>query len=186
MGRVKAVLLDRDGVICRNRPDHVKSWDEFEFLDDALRELPRLTDAGLKIAIVTNQAIIGRGTVAESLVMEINAKMCDALGSADIDVAGVYVCPHRPEDGCDCRKPAPGLIHQAASGLGVESSECCLVGDVYSDAVAGLTGGCRMAYLIPSSRPMGLPESEDPALKGRLVVAEDLKAAVSEILALAS
>ena len=186
MGNLKAVLLDRDGVICKNRPDSVKSWAEFEFLDDALRELPRLTSAGLKIAIVTNQAIIGREVVAQSVVAEIHEKMCHELAGASVVVNGVFVCPHTPENSCECRKPAPGLIHQAADDLGVEPSQCCLVGDVYSDAIAGLMGGCRMAYLVPSTRPMDLPARIDPSLSRRLVVARDLNGAVSAILSLAS
>jgi D-glycero-D-manno-heptose 1,7-bisphosphate phosphatase len=179
---LKAVLLDRDGVICVNRDDHVKNWSEFEFLPDAANQLQRLSTVGLRLAIVTNQAIIGRGMVSHRAVEKINTQMCERLRQSGVEIEGVFICPHAPDDECGCRKPAPGLVSKAIDRMAIEPDQSCIVGDVYSDIAAGFSGGCRSGFLVSSNRDQGRPDICVPEPWQRLTKVRSLGEAVSAIL----
>jgi D-glycero-D-manno-heptose 1,7-bisphosphate phosphatase len=141
------VLLDRDGVINRNRAEHIKSWAEFEFLPGALEALRMLADLGIPVAILTNQSVIGRGLASEEAVAEINARMMAAIRAAGGRVDGVWVCPHTPEDNCLCRKPRPGLLLQASAVLALDLSRSYFIGDARSDVEAALAVGCQPVFV---------------------------------------
>ncbi|WP_448592659.1 D-glycero-beta-D-manno-heptose 1,7-bisphosphate 7-phosphatase [Thermoflexus hugenholtzii] len=140
---MRAIFLDRDGVICENRPDHVKSWAEFQFLPGVLSALRRLAQAPLAIVVVTNQAIIRRGLVPASVVEEIHERMAWHVRQAGGRLDAVYYCPHRPDEGCFCRKPQPGLLFQAAWDLGLELGRSYLIGDALTDIEAARAAGCQ-------------------------------------------
>src|SRR5262245_64756620 len=110
----RAVFLDRDGVLNVNLDAHVRSWDEFQFLDGALAAVRRLHEAGWSLVVVTNQAAIGRGLMTAGAVADIHARMCAAVAAAGGAIARVEHCPHHPDDGCDCRKPKPGMLQRGA------------------------------------------------------------------------
>lgn len=148
---MKAVFVDRDGVINRNRRDHVKSWEEFAFLPRAAEALAELTRHGLRIVVLTNQAIVNRGMVPRERVDEIHARMVDALEAAGARIEGVFYCPHRPDERCDCRKPNPGLLLQVSRELGIDISRSYLIGDALSDLRAAWSAGCR-PILVMSGR----------------------------------
>lgn len=143
-----AVFIDRDGVICENRDDYVKSWDEFRFIPGAAEALAALTGAGLRIFVITNQSAIGRGIVDRDAVDGINAKMIDVLRAAGAEIEAVLICPHSPEDSCDCRKPEPGLLYEAAGEHDVDLESSWLVGDAESDVVAGTRAGCETVLVL--------------------------------------
>ncbi len=147
----RAVFIDRDGVICRNRRDHVKSWEEFVFLPGALNALARLGRSDFRIIVITNQAIINRGIVSVDVVEDIHCRMMQAIEAAGGRVDRVLYCPHRPEENCGCRKPQPGLLLQAAREMGVDLSQSWLIGDAWSDMVAARRAGCRR-YLVLTGR----------------------------------
>ncbi|HXF70781.1 MAG TPA: HAD-IIIA family hydrolase [Thermoflexus sp.] len=140
---MRAVFLDRDGVICENRPDHVKSWGEFRFLPGALSALRRLAETPFPIVVVTNQAIIHRGIVPAEIVAEIHARMTWSIRRFGGRLDAIYCCPHRPEEGCFCRKPKPGLLFQAAKDLGISLEDSYLIGDALTDVEAALAAGCQ-------------------------------------------
>ncbi|MCS6964811.1 D-glycero-beta-D-manno-heptose 1,7-bisphosphate 7-phosphatase [Thermoflexus sp.] len=140
---MRAVFLDRDGVICENRPDHVKSWTEFRFLPGALQALRRLSAAPFSIVVVTNQAIVHRGIVPAAVVEEIHRWMIRDIQLAGGRVDAIYYCPHRPEEDCLCRKPKPGLLLQAARDLGIRLEASYLIGDALTDVEAALAAGCQ-------------------------------------------
>lgn len=140
---MRAIFLDRDGVICENRPDHVKSWSEFQFLPGALGALRRLAQAPLAIVVVTNQAIIRRGIVPASVVEEIHERMAWHVRRAGGRLDAIYYCPHRPDEGCSCRKPQPGLLLRAARDLGLELGRSYLIGDALTDIEAARAAGCQ-------------------------------------------
>jgi D-glycero-D-manno-heptose 1,7-bisphosphate phosphatase len=148
----RAVFIDRDGVICRNRDDHVKSWEEFEFLPGVLRALVRLAQSDLCIIVITNQAIVNRHVVSGAVVNEIHERMAQAIKAAGGRIDRVMCCPHRPDEGCDCRKPKPGLLLEAARELDINLAKSYLVGDAKSDIVAGRTAGCGYLYLVLTGR----------------------------------
>jgi histidinol-phosphate phosphatase family protein len=143
------VFLDRDGVINRNRSDYVKTWDEFQFLPGARHAIARLTHAGYRLVVVTNQACIGKGLVSSSAIAEIHSRMLDEIACAGGHIEAVLVCPHRADDACGCRKPAPGLLLRAHDEYGVELSRALLVGDSASDMQAA--GAAHVAAILALS-----------------------------------
>src|SRR5579884_4449560 len=105
---VKAVFLDRDGVINQNRLDHVKSWSEFRFLPGAPEAVARLSRAGVRVFVVTNQAIINRGMVPRATVALINQLMVREIAERGGCIEDVAYCPHRPDEGCCAASPGRG------------------------------------------------------------------------------
>jgi D-glycero-D-manno-heptose 1,7-bisphosphate phosphatase len=148
---MRAVFLDRDGVICQNRSDHVKSWDEFRFLPGAKNSLAALSRLDLPIIVITNQAIVGRGMVPVSVVDDIHRRMVAEVEAYGGRIDRVVYCPHRPEDRCDCRKPEPGMLLQVAEEMGIDLSRSYLVGDAVTDLLAGHQVGCKL-YLVLTGR----------------------------------
>jgi D-glycero-D-manno-heptose 1,7-bisphosphate phosphatase len=133
-------------VICENRPDHAKAWSEFQFLPGALSALRRLAHAPLAILMVTNRAIIRRGIVPASVVEEIHERIAWHIRKAGGPLDAIYYCPHRPDEGCSCRKPQPGLLLQAARDLGLELDRSYLIGDAldaFMDIEAAWAAGCQ-------------------------------------------
>jgi D-glycero-D-manno-heptose 1,7-bisphosphate phosphatase len=177
----RAIFLDRDGVICRNRFDHVKCWDEFVFLSRAREALARLTYLDLAIVVVTNQAAINRKLVTVEIVDEIHDRMCREIALAGGRIDRVYYCPHRPDEGCACRKPEPGLMLRAASDLGIELQGSYLVGDAWSDVQAGLAVGCVPYFVMTGRAGRQAPEAFRQG-SGRFRVVADLSEAVTSIL----
>ena len=147
----RAIFIDRDGVICRNRNDHVKSWEEFVFLPGAREALARLADLNLPIVVITNQAIINRRMVPAEVVDDIHARMVRAIKAAGGRVDQVMYCPHRPDEHCACRKPQPGMLLMAARELGLDLSQSYLVGDAETDMRVGRAVGCRR-YMVLTGR----------------------------------
>lgn len=150
---IDALFLDRDGVINLNRSDHVKTWDQFIFVAGALSALRRLRLAGIPIVVVTNQAVIGRGMVEREVVEDIHQRLRRAVEWAGGQVLDILYCPHAPEDNCDCRKPQPGLLIEAARRYGFDLSRCALVGDAVSDIQAGQSVGCA-TVMVRTGRGM--------------------------------
>jgi histidinol-phosphate phosphatase family protein len=137
-----AVFLDRDGVINRHRHDYVKHPGEFEFEQGALEGMARLSRLGLPLFIVTNQSIISRGIATREMLEMIHAKMLSGLRLKGVEVADVLICPHKPEDGCACRKPKIGMLIDAKERFGLSLSKCFVVGDSTGDIAMGSDAGC--------------------------------------------
>ncbi|MGD1995055.1 MAG: HAD family hydrolase [Anaerolineae bacterium] len=147
----RAVFVDRDGVICRNRDDHVKSWEEFVFLPGVLEALARLARLDLYVVVITNQAVVNRHIAPVEVVEDIHGRMVRAVEAAGGRVDRVMYCPHRPDERCACRKPQPGLLLRAVEELGLDLSRSYLIGDAETDMRAGRTAGCRR-YLVLTGR----------------------------------
>ncbi|NLE46479.1 MAG: HAD-IIIA family hydrolase [Chloroflexi bacterium] len=177
----RAVFVDRDGVICRNRKDHVRNWEQFVFLPGALTGLARLAKSDLCVVVITNQAIVNRQIVPAEVVEEINDRMVRAVASAGGRVDEVMYCPHRPDEHCACRKPRPGLLLQAAEKLDLDLGNSYLVGDAQSDIQAGQSVGCA-CYLVLTGR--GKRQLIQSLLRGQrgFKIASDLRAATEDIL----
>lgn len=178
---MRAIFLDRDGVICKNRTDHVKQWAEFQFLPGAKESLARLSRLGLPIVVVTNQAAINRGLTTPQAVEEIHRRMVAEVAAAGGRIDQVLYCPHRPDEGCRCRKPEPGLLLEAAKLLGITLAGSYMVGDAASDLMAGQRVGCQ-TFLVLTGR--GLQQLW-PALQigvGNFTTVRNLPGAVDHIL----
>jgi D-glycero-D-manno-heptose 1,7-bisphosphate phosphatase len=143
----KAVFLDRDGVINHNRQDYVKCWEEFVFLPGALEALRRLAETPLLIIIVTNQSAINRGLMPRHVAQDINRRMTEEIRNSGGRIDAILMCPHRPDELCNCRKPQPGMLLEAADRFQLDLRQCYLVGDASSDIEAGLKVGCKVVMV---------------------------------------
>jgi D-glycero-D-manno-heptose 1,7-bisphosphate phosphatase len=143
-----AVFLDRDGTIVRDR-HFLSDPDELELLPRAGEGLRRLRDLGALLVVVTNQSGVARGYFDEATVKRVNARLRELLRQEGVELAGVYVCSHGPDDGCDCRKPAPGLLLRAASDLGIDLTRSFVLGDRASDVGAARAVGATPIRIAP-------------------------------------
>ena len=109
----KVVFLDRDGTINQDSADFIKNWSEFVFLPRSIEAMRDLTAAGFTIIVITNQSAIPRKLISQAELENIHTKLIAAVRSGGGNISDIFFCPHMPDDGCDCRKPAPGLIFQA-------------------------------------------------------------------------
>jgi histidinol-phosphate phosphatase family protein len=164
------VLFDRDGTLVVDVP-YNGDPDAVVPLPGAVEAVRRVRAAGLPTAVVTNQSGIARGLVSAAQVARVNARVDEIFGPFD----AWCVCPHGPGDGCDCRKPAPGLVRQAASRLGVDPADTVLIGDIGADMGAARAAGAA-AVLVPTQ--VTRPEE----VRNAPAVAADLAAAVALVL----
>ena len=153
-----AVFLDRDGVIIKNRPTYVRTWDDVEILPDVLPALARMTTRPYKIVIITNQSVVGRGLLSYRAAEKINQRLIDTIKKAGGRIDGIFMCPHKPDDNCECRKPRPGLIFQAADTLTLDLKHSILIGDALTDLQAGLNAGVGKIALVLTGR--GLQQAQ--------------------------
>lgn len=143
-----AIFLDRDGVIIENRSSYVRSWNDVAIYPQALSALARTKASSYKIVIITNQSAVGRGVITLGAAWEINYRLVKAIEQAGGRIDAVFMCPHAPEEGCDCRKPQPGLIERAAETLALDLSQSILIGDALSDIEAGQAAGVGQVALV--------------------------------------
>ena len=141
----KIIFLDRDGVINEKAPkaDYVKSWNEFEFLPGSIDAMKLLAENNYKMFIISNQAGIARGAMTEHDLKEIHRNMEKELEKHNVEIEKIYYCPHGWDDGCECRKPKPGMLFKAAREYDLDLSKSLFIGDDERDLQAGNAAGCR-------------------------------------------
>jgi D-glycero-D-manno-heptose 1,7-bisphosphate phosphatase len=147
-----AIFLDRDGVLIENRSDYVRDWSQVKIIPEAIHALSLAPARNYKIVIVTNQSAIGRGLVRLEKADEINRRLVNLIQHNGGQVDGVYICPHKPDDDCFCRKPRPGLLLQAANELSLDLQRSWMIGDAWSDIQAGQRAGVRHTILLKTGR----------------------------------
>ncbi len=147
----KLVILGRDGILNVFRPDHVKGPEEWETVPGALEAVARLNHAGWHVVLATNQSGIGRGLIDMTTVNAIHQYMIKLLAEKGGRIDAVFFCPHAPNEQCDCRKPAPGLMHQVGERYGVDLAHVPMVGDTLRDLQAAQAAGCP-AHLVRTGR----------------------------------
>lgn len=147
MEKIKAVFLDRDGVINRDG-GYVCRAEDFEFLSGVPEALAGFSRLGYELFVVTNQSGIGRGYYSLEDFFSLNEYMLDELAKNGVRIRGVYFCPHAPEANCECRKPRAGMILRAASEWDVDLERSIMIGDKDSDVVAGRAAGVGKCYKI--------------------------------------
>ena len=169
IGKVKAVFLDRDGVLNRmfvvdgvsHPPDNVAQLEVYPDVTDALR---RLKDAGYLLIVVTNQPDVARGTTTLAAVHEINAAL-----SASLPIEEFVICPHDDAANCPCRKPKPGMILDAAHRYAVDLKRSFMVGDRWRDVDSGANAGVRTVWVdrgVKERAPDHAPDFTTYSLKG--------------------
>lgn len=160
----KAIFLDRDGTL-NHYVGFLRNIDEFELLPGAAEAVALINASGYLAVVITNQPVIARGEVSEEALRQIHNKMETLLGLEGAYLDGIYVCPHHPEHGfagerpelkivCECRKPKPGLLLQAASDLNIDLASSWMIGDSESDLLAGRAAGCKVALLTREPQNM--------------------------------
>lgn len=175
------LLLDRDGVINVYRPGvYVSTPDDFEFLPGVLETLVLLTRRGVGIIVVSNQAGVGKGLLSPARLAAITDRMRAEVAAVGGKILDVLYCPHRPEDGCDCRKPRPGLFVEAARRYGFDPAGTWFVGDSRRDVEAAAAAGCRSALVLTGQAAIKGGWQDWPVHPD--LVALDLAAAVRVIL----
>ncbi len=165
-----AVLFDRDGTLVVDVP-YNGDPDRVEPMAGARAALDRVRERGIPTAVVSNQSGVARGLLTAEAVAAVNARVEELLGP----LGPWAICPHGPEDGCACRKPAPGLVLEAARALAVAPGRCAVIGDIGADVEAARAAGAR-GILVPT--PVTRPEEVAAADE----VSPDLRAAVERLL----
>ena len=158
--KVPAIFLDRDGTM---NVDHgyVHEIDNFQFIDGAIEAMQELKKMGYALVMVTNQSGIARGMFSEDTFMQLTEWMDWSLADRDVDLDGIYFCPHHPEavveeyrQQCDCRKPAPGMLLSAQKELNIDMAASYMVGDKIDDMLAGKAAGVGKKVLVRSGKPV--------------------------------
>ena len=155
MHTVPLVILGRDGILNEFREGHVTEPEEWVPVPGALEAVARINHAGWHTVVATNQSGIGRGMIDMSAVNAVHARMHQLLQAQGGRIDAVFFCPHTPEDGCDCRKPLPGLMLDIGRRYGIGLQGVPMVGDTLRDLQAAQAAGCE-PHLVLSGRARGL------------------------------
>jgi histidinol-phosphate phosphatase family protein len=148
MGTSGIVFLDRDGVINEDSPAYIKSPDEFHFISGSPEAIALLWDHGFDIILITNQSAIGRNMISVDTLEAIFDRLKAGVAEAGGAIKDIFYCPHAPDEGCDCRKPAPGLIWRAVEKYGIDPASAVMVGDSAKDIQCGRAVGCGKTVLV--------------------------------------
>ncbi len=169
--RQALVLCDRDGTLNIDRPGYVLSPDRLELYPEAAEALERLSRAGCRLAVVTNQSPVGRGLLSRQELDRIHDRLRSELSARGVSLLGIYYCPHAPDAGCGCRKPEAGLLRRAMVDLQGERGRTYMVGDSPSDVLAGRRAGALTVLVRWTGGP--LPDPAPDYACGSLTEAAD-------------
>jgi D-glycero-D-manno-heptose 1,7-bisphosphate phosphatase len=149
-----AVFIDRDGTINKDI-GYLADPDELEIYPWSAEAIRLINDAGMKAIIITNQSGVARGLCTEEILAAIHERLTERLLSEGARIHAIYYCPHHPEIGeppyrrfCDCRKPNPGMINQAAREHDIDMASSYMIGDKLSDLELGLRAGVRAVLVL--------------------------------------
>jgi D-glycero-D-manno-heptose 1,7-bisphosphate phosphatase len=148
---VRAILLDRDGVINHKAPEgeYIGTLADFRLLPGAAEAMAALARSGFEIFVVTNQRGVARGRVSWAELGRMHAELLRAVECAGGRIHHIYVCPHDYSDDCECRKPKPGMLLKAIEDYGIDAADSWMIGDSRSDMLAGKAAGCRTMFVGP-------------------------------------
>jgi len=180
------LILDRDGVINEDSDDYIRSLADWRPLTGSMEAIAALSRAGYTIAIATNQSGLSRGYFSLDALEAIHAKLRAQVEELGGHIAGIFYCPHLPEEGCTCRKPATGLLQAMEAELGESAMGAIFVGDSLKDLQAARAAGC-LPVLVRTGKgeatlaalQSGTAELDDPL---NIPVYADLAAAAQAIL----
>jgi D-glycero-D-manno-heptose 1,7-bisphosphate phosphatase len=180
----RAAFLDRDGVINRKALEgqYVTRWEDFHLLPGVIEGIAELNHAGLRVIVVTNQRCIAKGLLTEVELKKLHQKMSDHLSLAGASIDAIYYCPHELEPPCGCRKPAPGMLFEAAHSRGLDLASSWVIGDSDIDILAGKNAGCKTARLSTQNQAEGEPGSCSSLLVSADIVAPSFLNAIHQIL----
>lgn len=178
---MRLVLLDRDGVLNQDRPDSVRTPGDLALIPGAAAAVARLNRSGIKVAIVTNQSVVGRGIVAPAMLERIHDHLRDLLAREGGRIDALLVCTDPPERASDRRKPGPGMLREAMRGFSTSPGETVMIGDDLRDLQAAVAAGCRR-ILVRTGKGAAVQARGLPAEVLPVAVHEDLAGAVAALL----
>ncbi len=145
----KAAFLDRDGVINVKAPEgqYVTRWEEVRFLPGVAAAISRLNKSGFRVVVISNQRCVAKGLVTSAEVEALHRKISRELAGLGAIIDAVYFCPHDTEPACDCRKPAPGMLLEAAKDHQIDLGASWMIGDSAADVAAGKNAGCKTVLI---------------------------------------
>ena len=175
----RAAFLDRDGVINRKAPpgQYITCWEDMHFLPGVIQGIALLNRVGFRVIVVTNQRCIAKGLVTEAGMTAMHRRMRTELSAAGAVIDDIYYCPHEMHPACTCRKPAPGMLLEAATEHNIDLANSWMIGDTDIDMQAARNAGCKTARLL---------EADDISNCRADVTAPSLLALVGKILELES
>ena len=176
---MKLIILDRDGVINQDSDSFVKNPDEWIALPGSLHAIARLTQAGWKVVVATNQSGLARGLFDMDTLTAIHTKMRRELAAAGGSIDAVFMCPHGPDDNCSCRKPKPGMFEQIGHRYDVDLAGVPAVGDSLRDLQASSSVGCSPWLVLTGNGKKTLAKG---GLPDNTRVCDDLSAVVDILL----
>ena len=176
---MKLLILDRDGVINHDSDDYIKSLEEWIPLPGSIAAIARLSRAGWTVAVATNQSGLARGFYDEATLSDMHQRLRDLVAEQGGELGVVVHCPHGPEDGCDCRKPLPGMLQQIAQHYRTDLKGVWFVGDSSGDLQAALAVDCQPVLVKTGKGERTLTRP----LPVNTLVFDDLAAVANHLLA---
>ena len=160
---MKAIFLDRDGVINKDpgNGDYIKSWKEFQFFPGAIEAIKMLNKNGFEIFVISNQAGVGRGIYSQGDLDDITRNMLAEIRAQGGDITSVSYCTHKPDEGCNCRKPNTGMIEESTKGLDIVFKDTYFIGDSWRDIEAGKKAGCKTVFLLTGKEDLDSLKARD-------------------------
>lgn len=175
---MKLIILDRDGVINHDSDAYIKSPDEWKPVQGSLEAIARLTKAGYRIAVATNQSGVARGLFDLATLGAIHTKMQARVAAAGGRIDAIFFCPHAADSHCDCRKPKPGLVLDVLARFHANPVEVTVVGDSLRDLQAATAAGCRPVLVLTGK---GKRTMQTGGLPPETLVRVDLAAVAAEL-----
>ncbi|MDH1264898.1 D-glycero-beta-D-manno-heptose 1,7-bisphosphate 7-phosphatase [Pseudomonas sp. GD03944] len=175
---MKLLILDRDGVINQDSDAYIKSLEEWIPIPGSIEAIARLSKAGWTVAVATNQSGLARGYYGPEALEAMHARLRELVAEQGAEVGLIVHCPHGPNDGCDCRKPKPGMLRQIAAHYGVSLDGVWFVGDSSGDLEAACTVDCQ-PVLVKTGKGM---ITAGKALPAGTLVFDDLAAVAAHLL----
>lgn len=178
------IILDRDGVINADSADYIKSLEEWQSLPGSIEAIAALSKAGYTVAVATNQSGLSRGLFDLDDLEAMHEHLRELVETAGGEIAGIFYCPHHPDDNCTCRKPKPGLFDAIARELDIDVAGSLTVGDSLRDLEAAVEKDSRPVLVRTGkgrNTEQKLVEHKNPIIR-KTRVYDDLHAAVIQIL----
>lgn len=176
------IILDRDGVINEDSDEYIKSLDEWIPIEGSLDAMAKLYHAGYRIIVLTNQSGIARGYFSLETLNAMHDKLQALLGKRGAKVEAIFYCPHGPNDTCDCRKPKPGLFHQAAKTFALDLNGVLAVGDSWRDIEAAQAAGASPVLVKTGKGQQTASKHKQDLLESEVPIFDNLASFVDSLL----
>lgn len=177
---IALVILDRDGVINHDSDEYIKSPEEWHEIEGSAEAIRRLNDADITVVVATNQSGIGRKIFTAQTLDAIHSKMHTFLRSKGAHLDDVILCPHTPDDHCNCRKPKPGMLQSIMRQYKISPSNTVMIGDSFRDLEAAWAARCE-TLLVKTGKGLRTIEKYEGSLR-KTPIFDDLKSAVDALL----